>query len=186
MQVLGAPARYRANRVYDITVRIADPVQAGAGFEISVENAAGHVGALIVSDPAHTTNAEGFPQQAYVCHSFDGVANAVANWQAMGRAAEYHLQWRAPAGDAGIVTFYAAGNAINNNFNNSGDIIYLTQVSAPFEGCIADLDGDGQVNSSDLAILLGSWGGTGAADFDGGGVGASDLALLLGSWGACP
>lgn len=186
VQVLGAPARYRANQVYDLTVRIADPVQAGAGFEISAENAAGHVGTLIVSDPANTGHAEGVPQQAYVCHSFNGVANAVANWQAMGHAAEYHLQWRAPAGDAGTITFYAAGNAINNNLNNTGDIIYLTQVSTAFAGCVADLDGDGQVTSSDLAILLGSWGGTGAADLDGGGVGASDLALLLGAWGTCP
>lgn len=52
--------------------------------------------------------------------------------------------------------------------------------------CPADLDGDGQVGASDLAILLGSWAGSGAADLDGNGsVGSGDLAILLGSWGAC-
>lgn len=56
----------------------------------------------------------------------------------------------------------------------------------PAPPCPADLDGDGSVGASDLAILLGSWGGGGPADFDGGGVGASDLAILLGSWGPCP
>jgi hypothetical protein len=47
----------------------------------------------------------------------------------------------------------------------------------------ADLDGDGVVGASDLAILLGAWGGKGPADLDGDGVvGASDLAILLGAW----
>lgn len=47
-----------------------------------------------------------------------------------------------------------------------------------------DLDGDGLVGASDLAILLGAWNATGgAADLDGDDlVGASDLAILLGLW----
>lgn len=52
--------------------------------------------------------------------------------------------------------------------------------------CPADLDGDGAVGSSDLAILLGAWGASGPGDFDGGGVGSADLAILLGAWGPCP
>lgn len=57
----------------------------------------------------------------------------------------------------------------------------------PAPPCPADLDGDGQVGASDLAGLLGSWGGPGLADLDGDSVvGASDLAILLGSWGPCP
>ncbi len=52
---------------------------------------------------------------------------------------------------------------------------------------LGDLDGDGSVNATDLAILLGSWGPCTAsccsADLDGNGdVGASDLAILLGGW----
>jgi len=47
-----------------------------------------------------------------------------------------------------------------------------------------DLDGNGVVDGSDLAILLGSWGGTGSADLDGNGVvDGGDLAQMLGSWG---
>ncbi|MDZ4755449.1 MAG: hypothetical protein SGJ09_09155 [Phycisphaerae bacterium] len=47
-----------------------------------------------------------------------------------------------------------------------------------------DLDGDGMVGASDLAILLGNWGGTGVGDLDHDGVvGASDLGLLLSHWG---
>ena len=51
--------------------------------------------------------------------------------------------------------------------------------------CPSDLDGDGIVGASDLAILLGAW-GTANADLDGDSMtGASDLAILLGSWGSC-
>lgn len=48
----------------------------------------------------------------------------------------------------------------------------------------ADLNGDGQINGADLAIVLGQWGTPGSADLDGDGVvGGSDLAIVLGSWG---
>jgi hypothetical protein len=48
----------------------------------------------------------------------------------------------------------------------------------------ADLDGDGVVSATDLAVLLGAWGpGPGPADLDGDGdVDAGDLAVLLGAW----
>jgi subtilisin family serine protease len=48
----------------------------------------------------------------------------------------------------------------------------------------ADLDCDGAVGASDLALLLGAWGSAGPlGDLDGDGVVASsDLALLLGAW----
>lgn len=53
--------------------------------------------------------------------------------------------------------------------------------------CAADLDGDGQVGSPDLAALLGTWGGSGPADITGDGlVNSADLATLLGAWGPCP
>jgi hypothetical protein len=56
----------------------------------------------------------------------------------------------------------------------------------------ADLNGDGQVNGFDLALLLGQWGrcpvmgaaGSCPADLDGSGaVGGFDLAILLAAWG---
>ncbi len=59
----------------------------------------------------------------------------------------------------------------------------VVSVSAP---CLGDLDGDGTVGPADLALLLGDWGGKGAADLDASGaVNAADLAVLLGAWGGC-
>ena len=53
--------------------------------------------------------------------------------------------------------------------------------------CAADLDSDGSVTGSDMAILLGDWGLIGSsADLDGDGfVDGADLTILLASWGAC-
>jgi hypothetical protein len=55
--------------------------------------------------------------------------------------------------------------------------------------CAADLDHDGHVSASDLAILLGAWGpapSCTAPDLNGSGaVDGADLAQLLGSWGSC-
>lgn len=50
----------------------------------------------------------------------------------------------------------------------------------------ADLDGNGNVDAADLAIVLASWGATKSpADLDGDGVVASsDIAVLLSAWGA--
>lgn len=58
--------------------------------------------------------------------------------------------------------------------NTAPDISFPAM--APFVNCPSDLDGDGQVGSSDLGLLLGQWGSP---------YGASDLAALLGAWGPC-
>ena len=47
-----------------------------------------------------------------------------------------------------------------------------------------DLDGNGEVNAADLAVILNNWGGSGAGDLDGdGSVGAADLSAVLNAWG---
>ncbi|MCZ6651493.1 MAG: hypothetical protein O7D91_00475 [Planctomycetota bacterium] len=54
--------------------------------------------------------------------------------------------------------------------------------------CRGDLDGDGTVDSGDLAILLGNWGSCEGCPADlncDGEVDGADLAILLGNWGPC-
>lgn len=71
-----------------------------------------------------------------------------------------------------------------------GNFDHVRLLTGPYipEGLEGDVDGDGSVNASDLALLLGAWGPCTAcdacpSDLDGDcAVGASDLALVLGGW----
>ena len=52
-----------------------------------------------------------------------------------------------------------------------------------FPPTIYDLTGDNRINAPDLTVLLDSWGGSGAADFNHDGVvAAQDLSILLSAW----
>lgn len=52
--------------------------------------------------------------------------------------------------------------------------------------CPSDFNRDGEVSSSDLAVLLSAWGAAGG-DLNGDGTtSSSDLAILLSAWGPCP
>ena len=75
----------------------------------------------------------------------------------------------------------------NNSTTEAGvDDFVITRLLCEAPACPADLNGDGSVNSQDLAALLGSWGGP-KNDIDGDGVvGSPDLAALLSGWGTCP
>ncbi len=81
------------------------------------------------------------------------------------------------ANDAGSYTF----SVTNPCSTVTGNGIQVT-VNVAIPG---DYNGDGHVNGSDLAQLLGAWGTTNAAiDLTGDGmVDASDLGVLLGAWG---
>jgi len=132
VEILGAPTAYAINQAYDITIRISDPDQAGAGFQFDVEDPTGnHVGTLIVTDTDNTKYNDVDPD--WINHTQTGVDNAVAAWAGLGNAAEYHLQWKAPATNIGPIDFWAAGNAINNNFSRTGDHIYTAHLQAGFD-----------------------------------------------------
>lgn len=131
VEILGAPSQYQANAAYDLTIRVSDAGQSAAGFQLSVEDASGnHIGVLSVIDAVHTELNSDDP--VYINHTSVGVDDAATNWVSNGNSASYNVRWTAPATDMGQVTFWAAGNAVNNNFSTSGDFIYTTNTSATF------------------------------------------------------
>jgi hypothetical protein len=103
----------------------------------------------------------------------------------------------APCNTAAKVTFTPAcgvtyiigvgSNPYENSIYGQGiGSFTITQSGTCGNGCPADIDGDGEVSSSDLGALLSAW-GTAGADLDGDGeTGSSDLGVLLSAWGACP
>lgn len=136
VQVLNFPAKYQANATYNLIVRITDATRSGAGFQASVQAESGSPAGLIQqTDFANTQlNSQVTPfVWRGVQHSGDGVDTAVLNWVSLGNAAEYSFAWQAPSVDVGPVTIWAAGNAINNDLLNTGDLIYLAHQSSTFQ-----------------------------------------------------
>jgi hypothetical protein len=112
------------------------------------------------------------------------------------------------SGDAGVGVF-ASGNCESISTADNTEHLYLRNLAAgdyvlelkrkagtqsalpvvvawhlPDPVVLGDLDGDGSVGASDIAILLNGWGSAGAADLNGDGVvNGADLATLLSNWG---
>jgi hypothetical protein len=124
---------------------------------------------------------------------------AVASLTAFGVAAqEFDLSWRTIDGGGG--TSSGLDLTLTGTIGQADADTVLTGGSFQLEGgfwpgvsasprqpaCVGDLDHNGAVDQTDLAILLGAW-NTGDADLDGDGITAqADIAILLGAWGACP
>ena len=86
--------------------------------------------------------------------------------------------------DAGTEYVVAVGGYAAGTFG-TGTLSIIGE-DAPPADCDGDLNGDGQVDGSDLFILLGDWDGPGG-DLNGDGVtDGADLNQLLGEWGDCP
>jgi len=162
VELFGVPQRYRSGVVYDLIVRVTDPQQKGAGFEISAENGAGHVGTFILQDAIHTRFAKGDSAGDYVTHTRDGVNNSIANWTANLGSYEYHFRWQAPLTGAGSITFFTAGNAVNNAQFNYGDRYYADYATIGFARS-GDADGDNDVDLRDFADLQRCFNGSDAA-----------------------
>jgi len=112
------------------------------------------------------------------------------------------------SGEAGVGVF-ASGNVESNSLVDNIEHLYIRNLAAgdyvlelkrvagsqtampvvvawymPSTSPSPDLDGNGSVGASDLAILLNQWGTVGTADLNGDGVvNASDMAVLLNQWG---
>lgn len=84
---------------------------------------------------------------------------------------------------ATAVAIDTTGFAFADPAASSGAVVFE---SLEYSELVGDLDGDGTVGATDLALLLGAWGPSSSgspADLNGDGeVGPQDLAILLGAW----
>jgi hypothetical protein len=70
------------------------------------------------------------------------------------------------------------------DYDDTNDLPFV--IVAPND-CPSDINGDNNVNVSDLLMVIGVWGETGSsADVNGDGVvNVSDLLMVVGNWGPC-
>jgi len=163
-ELIGAPRRYIPGRTYDLTARVFDIEQAGAGFEVSVEATTlpfpAHAGTLLISDAVKTQFSDGGVTTTYVTHTYNGYSDSLDNWAANGGSYSYHFQWQAPPGNMGPLTFFTSGNAADNVNSFFGEHYYFTYRKAPFAEP-ADADGDEDVDLVDFAMLQRCFGADG-------------------------
>jgi glucose/arabinose dehydrogenase len=134
---LGVPDRYAPGQTYDITVThaSADATRVRWGFELTaLDSADQKAGAFAPADDlTRVVNGEGpFPAREYIEHTSKGTFPGQQN------GAGWTFKWTAPTEDVGPVTFYLAGNQANGDGNSSGDNIYFTFKSAPFQAPAPD------------------------------------------------
>jgi mono/diheme cytochrome c family protein len=120
--MLTIPETYEPNEVYTIVVNLSRTGQSRWGFEMTALDGNGaRAGSFAADDAANTQVSEANSKQ-YIKQTSSGTA------QGTNDAHSWEFQWTAPDVDVGPVTFYAAGNAANGDFQAfvPGDYIYTT------------------------------------------------------------
>ena len=122
--MLTIPETYMPNEVYTIIVDLARAGQSRWGFEMTALDADGaKAGTFELADEANTLLTEANGKQ-YVKHNAPGTAKGTADEN------QWTVQWTAPDTDIGAITFYAAGNAANDDGGATGDYIYTTSAES--------------------------------------------------------
>jgi hypothetical protein len=116
---------YVPGQTYKVRVTLSDPAAQRWGFEITARRGAQNLdlaGAFSIDNPARTQFSPGSAPGAYVTHTAEGSTAGSSG------SNSWEVNWTAPSSGAGPVTFYAAGNAANNDGTNFGDSIYVTAI----------------------------------------------------------
>lgn len=109
---------YEPDSVYTVTVSMVSASPKN-GFEIvSLTSSNAQAGTVTITDATHTKVVTGSASKKYVTHKTAG--NTLTSWS---------YSWKAPATNVGNITFYLATNETNNNGQENGDIIRLSNMS---------------------------------------------------------
>jgi len=89
------------------------------GFELTAETAMGaKTGTLAITEASRTQ----------LCNQNKAVTHRAAGTAPNGNSNTWTVNWTAPATDVGQIRFYAAFNAANGNGQNTGDVIYKSNL----------------------------------------------------------
>jgi hypothetical protein len=122
-----AATTYGPGQVIHLTVTDSDPTAMRWGFELTARLASDGTqpaGTLSLASGYTLAQVEGSPGSVqYVTHTSAGTRPGTPG------GASWDVYWTAPSASVGSVTFYAAGNAANNNGAPTGDHIYTTSLT---------------------------------------------------------
>ncbi len=146
--MLAIPETYEPNEVYTIVVNLSRTGQSRWGFEMTALDADGARAGSFAADEAENTKLSEANSKQYIKHTSIGTAQGTTDEHS------WEFQWTAPDADIGPITFYAAGNASNGNFNPVDDYIYTEQKeSTPPIPVVADVSlevvGDTALSTTD-------------------------------------
>jgi len=110
---------YVTGETYEITLTSTDTDAGRFGFELTSEDADGNKVGQFASSDGLTQLANG---DKSITHTSSGITPD-------GDGKEWSFTWTAPSTDIGVITFYSAVNAANNNGATSGDVIYTSMMS---------------------------------------------------------
>jgi hypothetical protein len=118
---------YAPGQLIHMTVTDSDPTAMRWGFELTARLASDGTqpaGALSLASGESLAQLDGSPGSVqYVTHTSAGTRPGTSG------GATWDVYWTAPGASVGSVTFYAAGNAANNNGAPTGDRIYTTSLT---------------------------------------------------------
>lgn len=118
---------YTAGQLIHMTVTDSDPTASRWGFELTARPASDGTqpaGVLSLASGETLAQVDGAPGSVqYVTHTSAGTRAGTPG------GASWDVYWTAPSASVGAVTFYAAGNAANNNGAPTGDHIYTTSLT---------------------------------------------------------
>jgi uncharacterized protein (TIGR03437 family) len=123
-QILDVPASYTPNQVYTIRVSLSRTGNSRFGFQlVALDQDGNNAGTLATDD--NSTQLIAADPGAYAGRNYIEHTSTGTNQTSAGQRI-WTIRWTAPATRGGKITFYAAGNAANNNSGASGDFIYTT------------------------------------------------------------
>jgi hypothetical protein len=120
----GGVTKYVAGQTYPITIRISDANSSRFGFQIvALDQTANNAGVFAITDPGRTqfmVNQHELADRKYITYTFSGTDATSSG------AAEWTVNWTAPATTSGNVTFYAAAVSADDDGTDKGDVVYTT------------------------------------------------------------
>jgi len=136
ISITGLPGSYSANQEVIVSVTTFHPDGFLYGFELTAIDSTGtQAGVLVATDDVNTQLKDAFvdshPRQ-YIEQTFAGAFPVVFDERT------WMFKWIAPASNVGPVSFYAAGNGGNGNNETTGDFIYTTSATIPFQSIQSD------------------------------------------------